>query len=101
MWVFVFFDLPTETKQNRKNYTNFRKALLKDGFAMVQFSIYSRHCGSYENSIVHVNRVKSNLPPAGEVMIFRITDKQFSDMEFFAGREEVDCPDIPQQLEMF
>ena len=46
MWVLVFFDLPTETKRERKLYADFRKKLLQDGFTMFQFSIYVRHCPS-------------------------------------------------------
>ena len=44
MWVLVLFDLPTETKKDKKAYTDFRKNLQKDGFTMFQFSIYVRHC---------------------------------------------------------
>lgn len=43
MWVLVFFDLPTETKKEKKAYADFRKNLQKDGFTMFQFSIYVRH----------------------------------------------------------
>ena len=50
MWIFVFFDLPTETKRERKIYADFRKQLLRDGFNMFQFSIYLRHCPSRENA---------------------------------------------------
>ncbi|HET8962544.1 MAG TPA: CRISPR-associated endonuclease Cas2, partial [Chitinophagales bacterium] len=53
MWVLVLFDLPTETAEERKIYAKFRKNLLKDGFAMFQFSIYLRHCSSRENAEVH------------------------------------------------
>ena len=42
MWVLVFFDLPTESKRERKLYADFRKKLLQDGFTMFQFSIYVR-----------------------------------------------------------
>ena len=51
MWILVFFDLPTETKKDKKNYMEFRKNLLKDGFIMFQFSIYIRHCASSENAV--------------------------------------------------
>ncbi|MCD6354395.1 MAG: CRISPR-associated endonuclease Cas2 [Prolixibacteraceae bacterium] len=101
MWVFVFFDLPTETKKDKKNYTRFRKNLQKDGFAMLQFSIYIRHCNSRENAAVHIRRVKSFLPPKGEVIVFTITDKQFGMMEFFRGEAEAARPETPQQLELF
>lgn len=59
MWVLVFFDLPTDTKKERKNAALFRKRLIEDGFVMFQFSIYMRHCPSSENAQVHINRVKS------------------------------------------
>ena len=51
MWVLVFFDLPTDTKKERKVAADFRKALLQDGFVMFQFSIYIRHCPSVENAL--------------------------------------------------
>lgn len=101
MWVFVFFDLPTDTKKDRKNYAFFRKQLQKDGFTMLQFSIYVRHCNSRENAEVHVKRVRSFLAPKGEIIIFSLTDKQFGMMEFFRGRSPDVRPGTPQQLEMF
>ena len=57
MWVLVLFDLPTETKKDKKAYADFRKNLQKDGFTMFQFSIYIRHCASSENASVHIKRV--------------------------------------------
>ncbi len=101
LWVFVFFDLPADTKKDRRNYARFRKMLQHDGFTMIQFSIYARHCNSRENAEVHMRRVKSILPPRGEVIIFTLTDKQFALMEFFRGAEESKRPDTPQQLELF
>jgi len=101
LWVFVFFDLPTETKTDRKNYAQFRKNLQKDGFAMMQYSIYVRHCNSRENAEVHIKRVKNFLAPKGEIIIFTLTDKQFGMMEFFRGPAESKRPETPQQLELF
>ena len=101
MWVLVFFDLPTDTKTDRKNASLFRKRLIQDGFAMFQFSIYMRHCASRENAQVHIKRVKSFLPPLGHVGIMQITDKQFGMIELFHGKKEEKKPDMPQQLELF
>lgn len=101
LWVFVFFDLPTDTKKDRKNAGKFRKGLIQDGFTMMQFSIYARHCNSRENANVHIRRIKSILPPKGEVIMFTLTDKQFGMMEFFKGEAEAKRPDTPQQLELF
>ena len=65
MWLFVFFDLPTNTKKERKAAAQFRKALEKDGFSMMQYSVYVRHCPSKENMNVHITRVRASMPPSG------------------------------------
>ena len=101
MWVLVFFDLPTDTKKERKAASDFRKMLQRDGFTMFQFSIYVRHCASSENADVHIKRVKSFLPQLGQVGILCITDKQFSQIKIFYGKKTVE-PNAPgQQLELF
>lgn len=101
MWVLVLFDLPTESKKERKEAARFRKDLICDGFTMFQFSIYIRNCPSIENAKVHIKRVKANLPVYGRVGIICITDKQFSDMELFIGKKNAAMPEIGQQLELF
>ena len=101
MWLFVFFDLPTETKKDRRNYTVFRKKLRQDGFSMMQYSVYIRHCPSRETADVHVKRVKAMLPPKGQVSITMITDKQYGNIVNFWGKGESPMPPTPQQLEIF
>lgn len=101
MWVLVMFDLPTETKLERKVYAKFRKDIIADGFSMFQFSMYIRHCTSRENADVHITRVKKLLPAKGHVGILNITDKQFGLMEIFRGKEQIETPIGAQQLELF
>jgi len=101
MWVLVFFDLPTETKKERKMASDFRKKLMTDGFTMFQFSIYLRHCASRENAEVHIKRVKNFLPERGQVGILCITDKQFGTMELFQSQKEEPVKTPYQQLELF
>ena len=85
MWLFVFFDLPVTTKKERHDSALFRKNLEKDGFSMMQFSVYVRYCGSYESLDVHLNRVKSFVPKYGVVSILSVTDKQYSNIHNFRG----------------
>ncbi len=101
MWVLVMFDLPTETKKDRKSYSTFRKLMMKDGFQMFQFSMYIRHCSSKENADLHQKRVRMILPSKGHVGMMCITDKQFGMMEVFYGQETRKAPDTIQQLELF
>ena len=69
MWLFVFFDLPVKTKKEQKDATQFRKSLEKDGFSMMQFSVYVRHCPSQQNMGLHIKRVQLAIPPVGLVSI--------------------------------
>ena len=101
MRVLVLFDMPTDTKKDRKAYADFRKNLQKDGFTMFQFSIYVRHCASSENADVHIKRVKSFLPEFGQIGIMCITDKQFGNIELFNGKKAQDVGAPGQQLELF
>lgn len=101
MWVMVYFDLPVETKLQRKHAAGFRKALIKDGFDMFQFSIYTRCCSSRENAEVHRERVKQLLPSDGFVAIICLTDKQFGMMHLYRSASKVTGPEVPKQLEIF
>lgn len=89
MWIFCLFDLPTNTKAERKRASDFRKFLLEDGFNMMQYSVYYRCCGSLEACKVHSLRVKKHLPQTGKVSILKFTDKQFGEIETFEGKFSV------------
>ena len=101
MWILVLFDLPTETKKDRKASAMFRKQLIGDGFTMFQFSIYVRHCASSDNADVHIKRVKSFLPEYGKVGILSVTDKQFANIKIFYGHKPQKPNSPGQQLELF
>ncbi len=101
MWTIVFYDLPTETKAERRVAQLFRKSLMKDGFTMFQFSMYLRHSPTAENAEVHKKRVMKHLPELGKVGILQITDKQFERMEIFYGTKKANLPSPEQQLELF
>jgi CRISPR-associated protein Cas2 len=101
MWVLVFYDLPTETKKERKMASDFRKQIMRYGFSMFQFSMYIRHCPSKESADMHIKRVKKLLPEKGQVGILTVTDKQFGAMELFYSAKEASKPDTPQQLLLF
>lgn len=101
MWLFVFFDLPTNTKRERKAASGFRKKLLNDGFNMMQYSVYTRHCPSNQNADVHQKRIELDIPDKGQISIFRITDKQYGNIINFWGQNTKPLEKGPQQLELF
>ncbi len=101
MWILVFFDLPTETKKQRKDAANFRKYLISDGFSMFQYSIYVRHCPSRENMQVHIDRVSHIIPDSGKVCILQLTDRQFTEIKIFEGHTKAKPLTTSFQLELF
>ena len=101
MWVFVFFDLPTKTKKERRRYTDFRRFLLKDGFIMMQFSVYSRICKGDDSVDTHKKRVKEHLPPKGHIRMLSITDLQYSKMETLIGEKKEEEKLEKKQLLLF
>lgn len=101
MWLFVFFDLPVTTKQEQKIASDFRKNLLKNGFTMMQFSVYIRHCASHESLAVHKRRIKSMMPSSGKISMLAVTDKQYADIETIFGKTAKKEIKAPIQLEFF
>ena len=88
MRVFVFFDLPTNTKKERKAASQFRNRLIKEGFMMLQYSIYIRVCKGQDMVSKTVTRVKERLPKSGNIRILQVTEKQYLRMETLLGIEK-------------
>lgn len=98
MWLFTMFDLPTTDKEARKRYTRFRNLLLKEGFLMMQYSVYARYCPSEESSMAHRKRIKKAVPPAGQVRVLSVTDHQYGKMESYYGKKLQPIEEPPDQM---
>ena len=85
MRVIVFFDLPTLTIENRREYARFRRYLLKSGFIMAQESVYTKLAPNASVSNAIIDNVKKNKPTNGLVQLLTITEKQYSRMEYIIG----------------
>jgi len=101
MWLFAMFDLPVVTDEARKKYNQFRKFLLKEGFMMLQFSVYARYCGSEERSEGFRRRLRKVIPPEGQVRLLTVTDYQFGKMEVYCGKKQVPAEKPPEQIMLF
>lgn len=98
MRIIVMFDLPVVTLVDKKEYYSFRKYLIKSGFLMLQESIY---CKIAQNSVVAdsiVENIKKNKPKAGLVQVLKVTEKQFSRMEYVVGERKTDVIDSDERL---
>ena len=86
MRLMIMFDLPVETAIERKAYRTFRKALINEGFVMIQFSVYVRVCASANSAKYMERRIQKSLPADGLVQTMMLTEKQYLDMHFLLGK---------------
>ena len=91
MRMMVIFDLPTLTKEQRRTYTEFRDNILRDGFIMIQYSVYSRFCRNDTEYLKLLRRIKTYAPrDIGEIRVFKITEKQYQNMTIFSSTQKAD-----------
>ncbi|MDD3392992.1 MAG: CRISPR-associated endonuclease Cas2 [Bacilli bacterium] len=87
MRLFAMFDIPVDTKEGKKSYANFRKFLLKDGFIMLQYSVYIRYCHNQTDCLKHILRLKKNKPLYGNVKVLKVTESQYKSMISLIGEK--------------
>lgn len=99
MWILVMFDLPTLTKQERKQAHDFRNFLLDEGFEMSQFSVYLRHTSSREKGYAMAKRIVKKVPAMGKISILFFTDKQFKEIVSYHNCKKQDSlQENPEQF---
>lgn len=81
MRLILFFDLPVVTKEQRKIYAQFRKFLIKNGYIMMQYSVYCKIFANREAAVKHVGVLGKNVPKSGQIRILLVTEKQYSKIE--------------------
>ncbi len=98
MRMIVFFDLPVETSKNRRDYRKFRKMLIKEGFIMMQESVYSKL--ALNNSVITsiTQKLEKNKPPEGIIQTLVVTEKQFSTIEVIVGKVSKEVIDTTERL---
>lgn len=88
MRLMLFFDLPTKTKSDRRVYTVFRTRLLKMGFVMVQFSVYSRVCKGQDSAENYAHQLRTIVPARGNIRVMIVTEKQYTAMQVLVGTKK-------------
>lgn len=98
MRIIVFFDLPVLTEKSRKEANRFRKYLVKSGFLMMQESVYCKLVQNEVAAITVLDNLKKNKPPDGLVQVLRITEKQFSKMEYLVGSRQTEVLETDERI---
>ena len=98
MRVVVFFDLPTETAEERRDYRRFRAALLKNGFFMMQESVYSKIILNNTAANVIKETVRKLKTGKGLIQMLTVTERQFENMEFVLGKKQSTVVDTAERF---
>lgn len=85
MRMICMFDLPVQTDVEKRTYRIFRKNLMKEGFSMLQYSVYVRVCPSREYAKRLEMRIRKFIPSEGNIRLLCVTEKQYSDMVLLVG----------------
>ena len=102
MRILVMFDMPTTTKEERKSSASFRKFLIKNGFFMLQFSVYIRICKGLKSVDTHLKNLENAIPNKGHIRALVITEKQFDHMKLLLGKKtETEKVQTTAQLTLF
>lgn len=84
----VFFDLPTETATDKREYRKFRKFLINEGFIMLQYSVYSKLALNDTQAATVMRNLDKNRPPKGSIIVLKVTEKQFAGMKYLLGDKD-------------
>ena len=98
MRVLVFFDLPVITEENRRAYRKFRKFLLKNGFLMLQESVYCKLALNSTAVRTILDNVHKNKPEEGLIQLLSVTEKQYAKMDIIIGNIKNEVLDSDERL---
>ena len=98
MRILVMFDLPVVSSHDRREYTKFRKYLIKNGFFMVQESVYCKLTQNTVAADAMIENLKKNKPENGLVQALKVTEKQYSRIEYIAGERCSEVLDTDSRL---
>lgn len=98
MRAIVFFDLPTLTAEDIREYNRFHKFLIKNGYLMMQNSVYCHLALNAVSLASSIATVRKNKPKKGVVQVLTVTEKQFARMEFIIGEYNGDILNSDERL---
>jgi CRISPR-associated endoribonuclease Cas2 len=90
MRLILFFDLPVVSDRDKRAYTHFLKALKRQGFYMLQYSVYIKLNMDQRAAESSVKQVKEILPKDGYIAVLMVTEKQFASIQYLLGEPDSD-----------
>lgn len=98
MRIMVMFDLPTTSSMLRREYTQFRRYLIKSGFLMLQESVYCKMASNSNTAELIINGIRKNKPSSGLVQVLKVTENQYSNMEYICGTKNKEILETEERI---
>jgi len=98
MRILLFFDLPVSTSTDRHEYSAFHRYLIKNGFMMLQESVYCKLALNASAVQAIIANLYKHKPGDGLVQVLTVTEKQYSRKEYILGEYESEIIDTDERL---
>lgn len=89
MMLLICFDLPRNTKENRKAAAKYHKKLIELGFTMKQLSMYEREVRQKSTRDRVIKVLKDELPKAGSITLYLLPNEVNDSQITILGRESI------------
>ncbi|BCU51283.1 hypothetical protein JCM2421_00550 [Staphylococcus auricularis] len=87
MYLLIGFDLPRDTKDERKMANKYRTRLLELVFTMKQFSLYERYISDTQKKDKIISILKNEIPATGKIALYVLPDEVNDNQVIILGKE--------------
>lgn len=88
MRLLLLFDLPSTEADEKREYVIFRKALFKNGYSMIQYSVYLKSINMQVKIDQEIKKLHKYIPTNGNIRAIAITEKQYQNMVMLLGKKK-------------
>lgn len=89
MRILLLFDLPSVESYEKREYLQFRKHLLKNGYSMIQFSVYVKCINTQLKVDNELKKLYQFIPTNGNIRMLTVTEKQYQNMVMILGKKKI------------
>lgn len=87
MRIILIYDLPMVEEDDRKIYSRFHNKLKRNGFYMIQYSVYTKVLQN-DSSVKQIElKLEKIIPKKGNIVILQLTEKQFQNIKYLRGEK--------------
>lgn len=89
MRILLLYDMPMVDREDQQIYNKFHNNLKKIGYYMLQYSVYTKVIQNDTSLVQNKERLKQIIPKTGNIVIIKITEKQYQNMVHLSGEKNL------------